>query len=130
MRLTSLWRCPYCSKVSPRHWNMGRHIVSQHGLLGEPVDSLTGLTRVQSKTRRSFGNRHFNSVRQLQLHGGSWPSYNNTQNDRVRGFWEWADRTNDIKELKIIKEMQGNLVTIMQQNSQIIALLTSFLSAR
>jgi hypothetical protein len=85
-------------------------------------------------TRRSYGNRHFNSARQSQLQGGSLPSYypqrNDTRNEGDKGFWELADRAEDIIELKILKEMQGNLVIIMQQNSQIIALLTRFFSTR
>jgi hypothetical protein len=134
MRVSSTWRCPYCSKVCPRHWNTERHILSQHGLSGEPIDSATGLTRVQSRARGSYGNRYFNDTRKSQLQQGSWPSYypyrNDTQNESDKGFWELADRVKDLKVLEVLREMQGNMVTIMQQNSQIIALLVSFFNAR
>jgi hypothetical protein len=65
---------------------------------------------------------------------GSRPSYyayrNDTQNESDKGFWELADRIKDIKELEILREMQGNIVTIMQQNSRIIALLVNSFNAR
>ena len=65
---------------------------------------------------------------------GSRPSYypyrNDTQNESDKGFWELADRIRDIKELEILREMQGNIVTIMQQNSRLIALLVNFFNAR
>src|SRR5918999_1588258 len=129
MRINRKWRCPYCNIVTPRHWNMVRHIVTQHRMLGEPFDSATGLTRVQSRARGSYGNRYFNGARKSQLQQGSWPSYypyrNDTQNESDKGFWELADRVKDLKVLEILREMQGNMVTIMQQNSQIIALIVS-----
>lgn len=58
------------------------------------------------------------------------PYRNDTQNESDKGFWELADRIKDIKELEILREMQGNIVTIMQQNSRIIALLGNFFNAR
>ena len=58
------------------------------------------------------------------------PYRNDTQNESDKGFWEFADRIKDIKELEILREMQGNIVTIMQQNSRIIALLVNFFNAR
>jgi Txe/YoeB family toxin of Txe-Axe toxin-antitoxin module len=65
---------------------------------------------------------------------GSWPSYypyrNDTQNESDKGFWEQADRVKDLKVLEILREMQRDIVTIMQQNNQIIALLVSFFNAR
>jgi hypothetical protein len=111
-----------------------RHILSQHGLSGEPIGFVTGLTRVQSRATRNYGNRYFNGATKSQLQGGSWPSYhpcrNDTQNESDKGSWELLDRVKDLKELEILREMQGNLVTIMEQNSQIIALLGSFFNAR
>jgi hypothetical protein len=113
---------------------MERHILSQHGLSGEPINSATGLTRVQRWARGSYGNRYFNGARKLQLQQGSWPSYypyrNDTQKESDKGFWELADRVKDLKVLEILREMQGNMVTIMQQNSQIIALLVGFFNPR
>jgi hypothetical protein len=58
------------------------------------------------------------------------PYRNDTQNESDKGFWELADRIKDIKELEILREMQGNIVTIMQQNSRIIALLVNFFNVR
>ena len=58
------------------------------------------------------------------------PYRNDTQNESDKGFWELADRIKDIKELEILREIQGNIVTIMQQNSRIIALLVNFFNAR
>lgn len=134
MRTTRTWLCPYCSKVCPRHWNTERHIFSQHGLPGEPVDSVTGLTRAQSQARSSCGKRYFDGARKSQLQQGSWPSYypyrNDTQNESDKGFWELVDRVNDLKVLEILREMQRDIVTIMQQNNQIIALLVSFLQCK
>jgi hypothetical protein len=108
MRVSSTWRCPYCSKLCPRHWNMERHILSQHGLSGEPINSATGLTRVQRWARGSYGNRYFNGARKSQLQQGSWPSYypyrNDTQKESDKGFWELADRVKDLKVLEIVRE--------------------------
>jgi hypothetical protein len=113
---------------------MERHILSQHGLSGEPIDSASGLTRVQSRARGSYGNRYFKAARKSQLQQGSWPSYypyrNDTQNESDKGFWELADRVKDLKVLEMLREIQRDIVTIMQQNSQIIALLVSFFNAR
>jgi hypothetical protein len=65
---------------------------------------------------------------------GSRPSYypyrNDTQNESDKGFWELANRIKDIKELEILREMQGNIGTIIQQNSRIIALLVNFCNVR
>ena len=103
-------------------------------MLGEPIDSVTGLTRVQSRARGSYGNRYFNGARKSQLQQGSWPSYypyrNDAQNESNKGFWEQADRVKDLKVLEILREMQRDMVTIMQQNNQIIALIVSFFNAR
>ncbi|HET6640002.1 MAG TPA: hypothetical protein VFG77_00145 [Nitrososphaeraceae archaeon] len=102
--------------------------------MDEPVNSVTGLTRAQSRARGSSGNRYLNGTRKSQLPQGSWPSSypyrNDTQNESDKGFWELADRVKDLKVLEILREMQGNMVTIMQQNSQIIELLVSFFNAR
>jgi Txe/YoeB family toxin of Txe-Axe toxin-antitoxin module len=112
---------------------MERHILSQHGLSGEPIDSATGLTRVQSRARGSYGNRYFNGARS-QLQQGPWPSYypyrSDTQNESDKRFWELADRVKDLKVLEMLREMQRDIVTIMQQNNQIIALLVGFFNAR
>ena len=40
------WNCPHCSMVSPRHWNVRRHILRLHGGLGEPTNEF-GKTREQ-----------------------------------------------------------------------------------
>jgi hypothetical protein len=113
---------------------MERHILSQHGLSGEPINSATGLTRAQSRARSSYGNKYYNGARNSRMQPGSRPSYypyrNDTQNESDKGFWELADRIKDIKELEILREMQGNIVTIMQQNSRIIALLVNSFNAR
>ena len=58
------------------------------------------------------------------------PYRNDTQNESDKRFWDFADRIKDIKELEILREIQGNIVTIMQQNSRIIALLVNFFNAR
>jgi hypothetical protein len=109
---------------------MERHILSQHGLPGEPVDCVTGLTQARS----SYGKRYFDGARKSQLQQGSWPSYypyrNDTQNESDKGFWELADMVKDLRVLEILREMQRDIVTIMQQNTQIIALLVSFFNAR
>ena len=58
------------------------------------------------------------------------PYRNDTQNESDKRFWDFADRIKDIKELEILSEIQGNIVTIMQQNSRLIALLVNFFNAR
>jgi hypothetical protein len=134
VRHTRTWLCPYCSKVCPRHWNTERHIFSQHGLRGQPVDSVTGLTRAQSQARGRCGKRYFSGARKLQLQQGSRPYYypygDDSQNESDKRFWELADRFKDLKVLEILREMQRDIVTIMQQNNQIIALLVSFFNTR
>jgi hypothetical protein len=62
MRSKKMWRSPYCSSISPRHWNMERHIRSQHGFSGEPIDSITGLIRSKSFASRcslGYERHHF-----------------------------------------------------------------------
>jgi hypothetical protein len=103
-------------------------------LIGRTYRLYHGLTRVKSTAQRSYANRYFSGARKSPLQEGSWPSYypyrNETRNDSDKGFWELAGRVKDLKELKILREMQENLVAIMQQNSKIIALLGSFFNAR
>lgn len=49
------WLCPYDNYKSDKHYNTQRHINGRHGYgSGEPIDSLTGLTREQ-KRRNALG---------------------------------------------------------------------------
>ncbi len=44
------WLCPYDNYKSDKHYNTQRHINRRHGYgSGEPIDSLTGLTREQKR---------------------------------------------------------------------------------
>ena len=125
-----MWRCPYCTKVSQRHWNMKRHIRLQHDAPAEPIDSITGLARFQRSmgVRGVHGNRYYrNSDPKSRF--GSWPSYYQgneaNEDDSDKRFWELTDMYRNLKELELLKGLQGDLATIKQQNSQIIALLVS-----
>jgi hypothetical protein len=110
---------------------MERHIFSQHGLSGEPIDSVTGLTRLQSQSmaRRSYDKSYFHNWAKSRYQPGPWPSTyhrsNDNENDSNKSFWEMADKFKDLKELELIREIQGNVATIVHQNNQIIALLGS-----
>jgi len=49
------WLCPFDQYKSDKHYNTQRHIDLRHGYgSGEPIDSLTGLTREQKK-RNALG---------------------------------------------------------------------------
>ena len=115
---------------------MQRHISSQHGLSGEPIDSVTGLTRLQSRSmaRRSYDNRYFhNSVKSVYQPSPGLSTYhrnNDNENDSDKSFWEMADKFKDLTELELLREIKGNSVTIVQQNNQIIALLVSIFNTR
>lgn len=53
------WDCPFDNYKSNKHYNTQRHINLIHGYgSGEPIDSLTGLTREQ-KRRNALGQGHF-----------------------------------------------------------------------
>jgi hypothetical protein len=109
---------------------MKRHIRLQHDTPAEPIDSITGLARFQ----RSMGVRGIHSNGYYRNSDpksrfGSWPSYYQgneaSEHDSDKRFWEWADMYKNLKELELLKGLQGDLATIKQQNSQIIALLVS-----
>jgi hypothetical protein len=118
-----MWCCPWCRQVSPRHWNLTRHIALLHNSLGEPTDSVTGLTRLQ---KASYGDRAIRKLRQSYYRPSSWQSdsfpIDDIHNESYKEFWRLADR---IKWLELLKQMQGYLATIIQQNGQIIGLLDS-----
>jgi hypothetical protein len=55
------WHCPYCSQISPRHWNIKVHIRRKHQGIGEPVEApFDGQTKRQESDRRDrfYGIRH------------------------------------------------------------------------
>ena len=62
------WLCPYDNYKSDKHYNTQRHINLRHGYgSGEPIDSLTGLTREQKRR---------NALRQettsINIHGNKY----------------------------------------------------------
>jgi hypothetical protein len=115
-----MWRCPYCSSISPRHWNVERHIKLQHGLSGEPIDSITGLIRGKS----------FRKPMQFRPWAAPSSSNNRSKNNSDNKFWEMADKIRITRELELLREIKGNLLAIRQQNTQIILLLGSIVNAR
>ena len=109
---------------------MKRHVRLQHDTLAEPIDSITGLARFQGSmsVRGYHGNRYYRNSDPISWFG-SWPSYYQSkevkEDDSDKRFWELTDMYKNLKELELLKGLQGDLATIKQQNSQIIALLVS-----
>ena len=109
---------------------MKRHVRLQHDTLAEPIDSITGLARFKRSmgVRGVHGNRYYRNP-DPKSRFGSWPSsYQGNEvkeDDSEKRFWEWTDMYKNLKELELLKGLQGDLATIKQQNSQIIALLVS-----
>jgi hypothetical protein len=107
---------------------MKRHIRLQHDVPAEPIDSITGLARFQRSmgVRGVHGNRYYrNSDPKSRF--GSWPSYYQgneaKEDDSDKRLWGLTDMYRNLKELELLKGLQGDLATIKQQNTQIIALL-------
>jgi hypothetical protein len=62
------WLCPFEGYKSDKHYNTQRHINLRHGYgSGEPIDSLTGLTREQ-KRRNALGQ----DTSSISIHGNSY----------------------------------------------------------
>jgi hypothetical protein len=76
--------------------------------------------------RGVHGNRYY---RNSESRFGSWPSHYQSneakEDDSDKRFRELTDMFRNLKELELLKGLQGDLATIKQQNSQIIALLVS-----
>lgn len=139
MPIRIMWSCPYCANMlSSRHWNVQRHINTIHfsgGRNAEPVDYCSGLTREQSKVweylcRRSHSQQqqqrqqrplyYQQQQEQRRLELRDQKDYGN-KDDPDRGFWTWV---NSINGLRLLQEIQVKTTQIVQQNQQIIALLT------
>ena len=99
---------------------MERHIRSQHGFSGEPIDSITGLIR----------GKPFRKPIQSRPWAPPYSSNNRSENNSDRKFWETADKVRITNELELLREIKGNLLAIRQQNTQIILLLGSIVNAR
>jgi hypothetical protein len=103
---------------------MKRHIRLKHDAPAEPIDSITGLARFQRSmgVRGVHGKRYY---RNSDPKSGSWPSYYQSneakEDDSDKRFLELTDMHRNL----MLKGLQGDLATIKQQNSQIIALLVS-----
>jgi hypothetical protein len=130
MPIRIIWSCPYCANIlSSRHWNVQRHINTIHfsgGRNAEPVDYHSGLTREQSKVweylcRRSYYQQQ-QEQRRLELRDQK--DYG-SKDDPDRGFWTWA---NSIMGLQLLQEIQVKTTQIVQQNQQIIVLLTRLIN--
>jgi hypothetical protein len=78
--------------------------------------------------RGYHGNRYYRNSDPISWFG-SWPSYYQSkevkEDDSDKRFWELTDMYKNLKELELLKGLQGDLATIKQQNSQIIGLLVS-----
>jgi hypothetical protein len=62
------WLCPFDNYKSEKHFNTQRHINLRHGYgSGEPIDSLSGLTREQK--RRNASGRDTSSIK---IHGNNF----------------------------------------------------------
>src|SRR5215207_1878578 len=127
--------------LSSRHWNVQRHINTIHfsgGRNAEPVDYRSGLTRERSKVCEYLCRRSYYQQQQQQQR----PSYYQQQqeqrrlelrdqkdygdkDDFDRGFWTWA---NSLNGLQLLQEIQVKTTQIVQQNQQIIALLTRLIN--
>jgi hypothetical protein len=53
------------------------------------------------------------------------PTQRGKEDDSDKRFWELTDMYRNLRELELLKGLEGDLATIKQQNSQIIALLVS-----
>ena len=109
---------------------MKRHIRLQHDASTEPIDSITGLARFQRSrgVRGVYGSRYYRDS-DPKSRFGSWPSYYQgneaNEDDSDKRFRELTDMYKNLKELELLKGLQGDLAAIKQQNGQIIALLVS-----
>jgi hypothetical protein len=142
-----IWECSYCthnSMISPRHWNVQRHIRLVHGLIGQPIDHLTRLTRLQLPPR--VGMNYWNGDFQRSSSPSYQPSrrlierrapsfFHNTNNnyedyeyDRDKRFWENFDRMKVLKMLEVLKEIRDNSIQIVQQNILIISQLAKIIN--
>lgn len=142
-----IWECPFCtynSMMSPRHWNVQRHISLVHGLKGEPLDHLTRLTRLQLQSR--VGMNYWNSNFQHSSLPSYQPSrrlierrapssfhntnnnYENYENERDERFWENFDRMKVLKMLEVLKEIRDTSTQIVQQNILIISQLAKIIN--
>jgi hypothetical protein len=124
--------------TSPRHWNVQRHIRLMHGLTGEPVDYLTGLTRFQLQHTAGLNYRHGNFQRSAspiyqprEKRLKDWqPSYPyNSNNDPDKKTWEALYMMKDLKILETLKEIRENSARIVQQNILIISQLARIINA-
>ena len=111
------WLCPYDNYKSDKHYNTQRHINLRHGYgSGEPIDSLTGLTREQKRR---------NALRQdttsINIHGNNYDTnsssrpfdnaqiQNNSGNQNAIRMPLLDDATKRVKELGYSQNAQTRI---------------------
>jgi|GEM_PF-4187081 len=98
------WNCPHCRMVSPRHWNVSRHILRVHDGLGEPTNEFGKTRKEQHRTNTNlefgYGNYYHDSqkspsflpvkFKESRVGGGSTLK-DGLPNNNNKSLWDFMD---------------------------------------